>query len=213
MNKILYPNQIKYLEGLREEKNKLILEMETYAKENRIPILNWNAAEFLEQMIRIHKPKRVLEIGTAIGYSSIRIAKHLPSNSVLDTIELSNNINHAKKYIKKSKLEIKINLIEGDALKLIPLLKKKYGFIFLDADKEDYVKLFQLSFKLLKKGGVFFVDNLLWQGFAASSKVPSKFKESTKHIRSFNKIFTSNKSLQSTILPIGDGIGIGIKLK
>ena len=93
----------------------------------------------------------------------------------------------------------------------MPRLKKKYDFIFLDADKEDYKRLFDYAIVLLKKGGVIVVDNLLWQGYAAASRVPAKYKESTKHIKQFNKIFINQPNLKSTILPIGDGIGLGIK--
>lgn len=213
MNGILYNNQIKYLESLRAEHDPLIKEMEEYAKENRIPILDWKAAEFLEQLIIIIRPKRVLEIGTAIGYSSIRIARKLKKKATLDTIEKSlDNISLASDYIKRAGLETKINLIEGDALSIMPSLNKKYDLIFLDADKQDYEKLFYYSLMLIKKGGVLFIDNLLWHGYAASSKVPNEFKNSTKIIRTFNELFLKHNAIQSTILPIGDGIGLGVKL-
>ncbi len=213
MSKIIYDRQIKYLESLRTEKDDIIFEMEALAKENKIPILNWNAADFLESQILIHKPKRVLEIGTAIAYSAIRVARNLKKNAVIDTIEKSkDNIKLAKKFIKKSKLTEKINLIEGDALKVMPKLVHNYDFIFLDADKEDYERLFHYSIMLLKKGGVLFVDNLLWQGYAAAKNVPLSFKNSTIHIREFNKLFMNIDNMKSTLVPIGDGIGIGIKL-
>ena len=93
----------------------------------------------------------------------------------------------------------------------MPRLKKKYDFIFLDADKEDYKRLFDYSMVLLKRGGVILVDNLLWQGYAAASKVPLKYKTTTKSIREFNKIFIEQPNLRTTILPIGDGLGLGIK--
>ena len=131
---------------------------------------------------------------------------------MLHTIELSkDNIALAKGFIERAELGEKIKLIEGDALNIMPRLKKKYDFIFLDADKEDYKRLFDYAIVLLKKGGVIVVDNLLWQGYAAASRVPAKYKESTKHIKQFNKIFINQPNLKSTILPIGDGIGLGIK--
>jgi predicted O-methyltransferase YrrM len=95
----------------------------------------------------------------------------------------------------------------------MPGLKKKYDFIFLDADKEDYLALFEMAMKLLKKNGVIFVDNLLWHGYAASKEVPEKYKTSTKYIRDFNKIFMNHPQLNTTLLPVGDGIGLGIKIK
>ncbi len=212
MSKIHYENQLAYLNELRNEKDELILELEAFAKTNNIPILNWNAAEFLEQLIIIHKPKKVLEIGTAIGYSTIRIAKNLAEHCKVDTIELSkDNIPIAKNNFIKSGYAERINLLNGNALDIMPQLKGKYNFIFLDVDKEDYEKLFYLSLNLLEKGGILFVDNLLWQGFAASYDVPPKFIKSTKNIRTFNKLFLNEISLKASILPIGDGIGLGIK--
>jgi predicted O-methyltransferase YrrM len=214
MSKILYSSQETYLNELRCENNELLLEMEAFAEEKSIPILEWKSAEFLEQLVLISNPKRVLEIGTAIGYSAIRIAALLKKKSLIDTIEKSkDNIKLAKNYIKKSKYGDKINLLEGDAFDVMPNLEKKYDMIFLDADKEDYEKLFYYSIMLLRKGGVIVVDNLLWHGYAAVKKVPPKYKQSTEHIRKFNKMFREQASLQSSILPIGDGIGLGIKIK
>lgn len=214
MSKILYTSQENYINSFRNEDDELTLEMEEFAKKGNVPILTPDSAQFLEQLITIHKPKRVLEIGCAIAYSTIRIAKNLKKKSVIDTIEVSKeNIKKAKKYIEKSEAKDKINLIEGDALEVMPNLSNKYDFIFLDADKEDYEKLFYFSLMLLKKNGVILVDNLLWHGYAAASNVPPKFKNSTKHIREFNKLFLTHPTLKSTLLPIGDGLGLGIKVK
>lgn len=212
MSGILYSPQEKYLENLRTENDELILEMEKFAKEKNVPILNWNAAELLESLILIYEPKRVLEIGTAIGYSTIRVAKNLRKKAVIDTIEKNKeNIKTAEEFISRSGLENKINIIEGDALQIMPNFETKYNFIFLDADKEDYERLFYYSLMLLKKGGILFVDNLLWHGYAAAKTVPAKYKTSTEQIRKFNKLFTSQYSLKTIILPVGDGIGIGVK--
>lgn len=207
-------NQLRYLDGFRTMDNELILEMESFAMENRIPILDQHAARFLELQIKITKPKRVLEIGTAIGYSSIRIARNLANKAVLHTIEKSeDNIKLAEENFSKSGLAEKIVLYKGDALDLMPNLSGKYDFIFLDADKEDYKRLFDYSLMLLKKKGILFVDNLLWHGYTAAKRVPKKFKNSTKMIRDFNKVFMSQQNLQSTILTIGDGIGLAVKTK
>jgi predicted O-methyltransferase YrrM len=105
----------------------------------------------------------------------------------------------------------KIKILEGDAVNIMPQLKKKYDLIFLDADKEDYKRLFDYSLVLLRRGGLLVVDNLLWHGYAASSRVPQNYKESTQHIREFNKLFMNQPNLKSTIVPLGDGLGIGVK--
>lgn len=212
MGNIIYPAQSKYLENFRDSKDPLIQEMEEFAYENNVPILSWQSAELLEQLIRMIKPKRVLEIGTAIGYSTIRIARNISRKSTVYTIEKSeDNIALANDFIDRSGQANKIEIIEGNALKILPRMDKKYDFIFLDADKEDYKKLFDYSMILLKKGAVMFVDNLLWHGYAAGKSVPASHRASTRHIRNFNKMFMYQRNLKTTILPVGDGVGIGIK--
>ncbi|MBU0559197.1 MAG: O-methyltransferase [Bacteroidetes bacterium] len=212
MTKILLKAQDDYLSSFKVESKGLIDSMEKYAEQNRIPILNWLSADYLEILVRIHKPRRVLEIGTAIGYSAIRIASALGKKGVIDTIEKSeDNIALAKANIEESGFKSRINILEGDALDVMPKLKKKYEMIYLDADKEDYERLFYFALMLLKKNGMFVADNLLWQGYAASKDIPDKFRSSTKHIREFNILFTSQTILKSVILPIGDGLGVGIK--
>jgi predicted O-methyltransferase YrrM len=213
MSKIIYPSQLKYLQSFGQETDPLILELEDFAEKNSVPILSKDSARLLEILISLTEPKRVLELGTAIAYSSIIIARNLKKKGILHTIEKSkDNIKLAKENISKAGLNDKIILMEGNAFDVMPRLDKKYDFIFLDADKRDYKRLFDYCLILLKKDGIIFVDNLLWKGYAASPRVPADQKNSTKDIREFNKIFTSQKSLTTTILPVGDGIGLGIKL-
>lgn len=212
MNSILNQSQEKYLNNFKLADDPLIEEMEVYAKQHNVPILSWQSADFLEILIKMTEPKRVLEIGTAIAYSSIRIAKNLRKKAVLHTIEKSkDNITVALDNINKSGLGDKIEIFEGDALNIMPRLEKKYDFIFLDADKEDYMQLFNYSLILLKKNGVIFIDNLLWHGYAAVNKIPPNYRKSAKYIKEFNEIFFSHKNLKTTIIPVGDGIGLGIK--
>jgi predicted O-methyltransferase YrrM len=213
MDKILYPAQHKYLNQFKDQNDPLIKEMEKYAADHNVPILDWQSAAFMEILIRMINPKRVLEIGTAIAYSSIRIARNLKKKGIVHTIEKSkDNIVLAKGYIKKSGFEEKIKIMSGNAFEIMPELEKKYDFIFLDADKNEYSKLFELSIVLLKKRGVIMVDNLLWHGHAAAEKVPSKHKTSTEYIRDFNKEFMSSPRLKASIIPVGDGLGIGVKI-
>jgi predicted O-methyltransferase YrrM len=210
---ILKTTQEKYLNSFITTKDPLLKNVEEFARENKVPILDPYSANLLEQIMVMLKPKRVLEIGTAVGYSSIRIARLLGRQTTFHTIEKSkDNILLAKENINKASLQNKIKIIEGDALRILPQLKKKYDLIFLDADKEDYKRLFDYSMLLLKKGGVVFIDNLLWHGYVASKNVPVKYKNSTKHIKEFNRIFMMQPSLHSIIIPVGDGVGIGVKI-
>lgn len=212
MTKILYPAQEQYLNQFIKQGDSLLIEMEEFAAENNIPILSKPAAMLLEQYVKIINPKRTLEIGTAIGYSTIRIARKLKKKSRIFTIEKSeDNIKIAAENFNKASQADKIVLLEGDALQIMPRFDKKFDLIFLDADKEDYKRLFDYSMILLKKGGLIFIDNLLWHGYVASRSVPVKYKSSTKIIREFNNLFTASANLNTIILPVGDGIGIGIK--
>lgn len=212
MNKIISPVQSDYIKSFRKKPDGLIEEMEAYAKEHNVPILSWQSADFIEQLVIIKNPKRVLELGMAIAYTSIRIARNLRGKSVIHTIEKSaDNVTVAKEFISKSGVGTKIKILEGDAVNIMPQLKKKYDLIFLDADKEDYKRLFDYSLVLLRRGGLLVVDNLLWHGYAASSRVPQNYKESTRHIREFNNLFMNQPNLKTSIIPLGDGLGIGVK--
>jgi predicted O-methyltransferase YrrM len=212
MSGILFPKQLCYIESFLKKQDELISALEVFAKKNRVPILDPVSACFLEQMIMMLKPKRALEIGVAIGYSSIRIARKLKTGAKLTAIEKSApNFKLASVNFKEAGVEDKIEFLFGDALDLIPKIKNKYDFIFLDADKEDYKELFNLSLAKLNKNGVIFIDNLMWYGYAAKKAVPKKFKNSTRHIREFNEYFMNCELLTTTLLPMGDGIGIGVK--
>ena len=214
MSNILLPEQEEYLQSFSNSNDSLITEMEAFASEHKIPILEKTAAKFLEQLVYMYSPKKFLEIGLAIGYSTIRVAKILPNSTFISSIELSkDNIKLANSFIARANLNNKIETLEGNALDILPNLSKDYDFIFLDADKEDYMDLFIMAFDILKVGGIILVDNLLWKGFTASTEVPNNYKKSTELIRKFNAKFLSHPNLNSSILPIGDGLGLGIKTK
>ncbi len=207
-------NVLEYLLMNRKDVTALEAEMESFAKERKIPILDYKAAELLELLIELKQPATVLELGTAIAYSSIKIAKKLPPNGILDTIEKSkDNIPLAKSFIEKAGLQNKINLIFGEALDVLKTINKKYDFIFLDADKQDYENLFTLALPLLNKNGIIFIDNLLWKGYVAENinDIPITYKTSTQQVLSFNNLFLNSTNLEAKIFPIGDGVGIGIK--
>jgi len=213
MAEIINKIQLQYLKSFHSQKDELLCELENYAQENKIPIIDWLSAEFLKQLLIIHKPKNVLEIGMAIAYSTIIIAKNTSDDTQIITLEKSKpNIKIAKDNIKKSGLKNKINIIEGDALETIPNLDKKFDFIFLDADKEDYIELFNLALPKLDKGGVILIDNLLWHNNIATKRPSLEFKYSAYKIKEFNRVFMSCNELIKNIYPIGDGLGVGIKL-
>ncbi len=209
---ILDNTQLNYIEQFNKIEDPLITEMKSYARERKIPILEDISVQLIKTFIKIKRPCRVLELGTAIAYTTIQLAEVLPDNASIDTIEKSkDNLKVAKSFIELSGFQNKINLIEGDAREVIPNLKNKYDLIFLDADKEVYKQLFDLSIELLNDDGIYIADNLLWKGFPASQKIPIDYEVSTRHIREFNTYFFNSDKLLSTLFPVGDGLGVGVK--
>lgn len=212
MSILLDQTQLNYVNRFNSLNDSLLKEIKDFAVENQIPILEYTSARFIKTLVEIKKPARVLELGTAIAFTTIQIAQLLPEDSFIDTIEKSkNNINDAKRFIAKSGLSGKINLLEGDAADILKKLENKYDLIFLDADKEVYKKLFDLSIGLLNSEGLYIVDNLMWKGFAAAENIPKSYEVSTNHIREFNSYFFNDDRLETSLFPVGDGIGVGIK--
>lgn len=208
MADILNPEHTAYLNSLKRDS--VFGELENFAFINKIPVIGWNTAEFLELIVTIKNPAKILEIGTAIGYSAIRMLSGCAKNTTIDTIELSrDNIPLAKNNFIKYGVQERIRLLEGNATDILPGLGT-YDLVFLDADKKYYISLFQPVLNRLKQGGVLIVDNLLWKGEVASPS--EKKKVSSDILREFNKLFLSEETLKSTIIPVGDGIGLAVKL-
>lgn len=213
MSEIIDSGITQYLDSLRGNVDPLLKEMESFARERKIPILEWQTAEFIEQLVHLNKPQKFLEVGTAIGYTTIRIARILQQSATIETIELSkDNIPLAKSNFAKAKLEDKITLHQANALTLIPDLSDDYDMIFLDADKLDYVEYYNLLADRLKVGGVLLIDNLLWHGYVVAEEIGENYKASTKVILELNKVILKDSRFKSTILTVGDGLGMCIKL-
>jgi len=208
------PAVLDYLKANRNELSDLFKEMEEYAVQNKVPVLNWKASELLELVTELRAPKDALEIGMAIAYSAIKMSLKMPADGKLDTIEKSTtNLPVAKNFIERAGMQDKINILFGEAEEIMAKSDKMYDFIFLDVDKIYYEKLFHLSMKLLKPGGIFFVDNLLWKGYVAVDEVPDEFKTSTELVKNFNNMFLNHPDLDPKIYPIGDGIGVAVRRK
>ena len=183
MDSFLNIVQYSYARELKKPVSPQLRMMESYARHNKIPILDWYSAEALEFVIKLLKPKTVLELGTAIGYSAIRIAQQLEPDTIIVTIEKSpDSFTKAKANIEQAGFSSRIQLLLGEANDLIPGIDRIFDCVFLDADKRDYMQLFNLVLPKLRSGGVIIIDNLLWHGFVAEDdeNIPESYLESAK---------------------------------
>ena len=166
---------------------------------------------FLAIISKLIKPFNVLEIGTYTGYSTLCIAKGLNPGGMIHTIDKNEELLQIQnKYFEKSGLRNQIKQYTGDATAIIPKLKFDFDMVFLDADKENYVKYLELISPILKPGGVLLTDNVLWHGKILES--PENQDRVTRLIDNFNKKILEDKSLKTVMLPIRDGISLTLKL-
>lgn len=199
-----------YIIGKIEEKDELILEMERYAQEFNIPIVTKEVAEYLKFLVRSYKTKNILEIGTAIGYSGILMAKEIKDNDgKLYTIEIDEErYNLAQENFKKSGLTNIIS-IKGDALEEVKKINDRFDFIFIDASKGHYMDFFEDSYRLLNEGGIVFIDNIMFRGYLYK-EYPKRFKTIVKRLDNFIDYLYERKD-KFVLLPFGDGVGLYYK--
>lgn len=200
-----------YIIGKIEEKDSLILEMEDFAHENNVPIVTKEVAEYLKFIVKTHKVKNILEVGTAIGYSGILMAKEIVGqDGKLYTIEIDEErYNQAQENIKKSGLN-NIVSIKGDAVEEIKKIEENFDFVFIDASKGHYMDFFEDSIKLLNKNGIIFIDNIMFRGYLYK-EYPKRFKTIVKRLDSFIDSLYKREEIDFVLLPFGDGVGLFYK--
>lgn len=187
--------------------------MEKYAEENHVPIIQPEVAQLLRILLKTNKPKNILEIGTAIGYSAIIMANNTSKETKIISIERRNDmVKLAEENIKKHDYSNKIEILEGDAIEVLPTLKNKYDFIFLDAAKGHYMDFFTESMSLLRVGGIIVSDNVLFKGMVASDNLVIRRKKTiVKRLREFLRYINEIEGYTSSVIPIGDGLAITYK--
>lgn len=197
-----------YITKKINEKDELILELEKYAEENNVPIVTKEVAEYLKFMVRINKSKNILEIGTAIGYSGILMGRETEKfNGKLTTIEIDEerfneaNVNFTKAGLKN------VRTILGDAEEEIKKLDEEFDFVFIDASKGHYKNFFEDSYKLLKKNGIIFIDNIMFRGYLYK-EYPKRFKTIVRKLDEFITYLFEKFGDNFVLLPFGDGIGL-----
>jgi len=181
---------------------------ETMLKEF-VPTIDTEVARFLELIIKIIKPKSILEIGTSIGYSTTSMAKAVKDwNGKITTIEYDERVaEQAKENFKRENVDDIIELKQGDARTILPLLDSKYDLIFQDVDKKLYPELYEDCVRLLKPKGTLIVDDTLFPVV----DLGEEWKYLIPHIEKFNAMVIQDKRVRSTILPIGDGVTIVVR--
>lgn len=210
MSNVAYDYMEEFITNLIPEHQGILYELELYAKENNVPIIHKEVANFLAFMVNMKRPKRILELGTAIGYSSIVMFKSANDIERIDTIERDPEmIKIAEENIKRTGLEGKINIIEGDCLEVLDNLREAYDLIFVDAGKGHYNHFHPHCLRLLSDEGIIFADNVLYKGMVASDELVNRRKITiVKRMREYLQMISEDKSLITSIIPMGDGIAV-----
>lgn len=203
-----------YLEELIPQRPKILAEMEHFAKENGVPIMELVGIEAMLQLLRIQMPKTILEVGTAIGYSALRMAYALPSCKIVTIERDIERYELAEQYIQKADKSSQITIIKGDALDCEPMVKEHGPFdvIFIDAAKGQYQRFFEMYSPYIAEGGLIITDNVLFKGLVYEAEIENKRVRSlVKKINDFNSWLMNHPDYYTVILPIGDGVAISRK--
>ena len=184
------------------------------ALNDHIPIIMDDTLEIIASKLQEVKPKRILEIGTAVGYSAICFSEFLQDNGKIDTIEREHDrVVQAIENIKKAEVEDKIKVLEGDAVEILPTLTDQYDVVFIDASKGKYPFFLKEALRMLAPNGIIFADNVLYKGYVMSDYNKHKQRTAVRNLREFLAELQNNEILQTEILEVGDGLAIAKKIK
>lgn len=210
---IVYPYITSYIRGEIPERQGILKELEEYAEKNSVPIVQPETAKFLETMMCIKRPLRILEVGCAIGYSAILMSQYLAEGGSITTLEWdAATCEIARNNIEKAGLSQKIKVVLGDAKDIIPTLTGEYDVIFLDGPKAHYIYMLNDCIRLLKKGGMLISDNILYKGMIADDEHVIRRKITiVKRLRRFISAQMQRDELETVILPLGDGVTVAVK--
>ena len=179
------------------------------ALEEHIPIIMDETLEVIEKYLSKNKPNRILEIGTAVGYSAICFTEFLAENGVIDTIEREvDRVEEAKKNIKLAEVEDKIHIYEGDAVEILPTLNQQYDVVFIDAAKGKYPFFLKEALRMINQEGIIFADNILYKGYVMSDYNKHKQRTAVRNLREYIKEVSENPNLETEILEVGDGLAV-----
>ena len=179
------------------------------ALEDKVPIIMDDTLEAVAKILSEIKPNKILEIGTAVGYSAICFSEYLQENGKIDTIERdTERVKEARENIKKAEVEDKINIYEGDAVEILPTLNDEYDVVFIDAAKGKYPFFLNQALRMIRQGGVIIADNVLYKGYVMSDYNKHKQRTAVRNLREYIAQITNNAKLETKILEVGDGLAI-----
>ncbi|MED3661486.1 O-methyltransferase [Ureibacillus sp. FSL K6-8385] len=204
----------KFIESFLHPRNDLLVKMEQYAQMHRIPIMQLPAMEVLEQFLRIQRPKTLLEIGTAIGYSALRIAQALPDCRIVTIERDRERVQLAKQFIGESDAVHRITVIEGDALEVdVANIQSVFDAVFIDAAKGQNMRFFERFSPLVPAGGVIYIDNIYMHGLSDMpvEEVPRGKRSMIRKLKEFTEWIKNHPDYQTTFVPVGDGLLICLK--
>lgn len=205
-----------YLRSLETDNKGLLGAIEQQAVTERVPIIRKETQSLLRVLLRLARPQRILEIGTAVGFSSLLMAGETPAQTTITTIEnYPPRLAAARENIDRAGLAARITLLAGDALALLPTLAEPFDFIFLDAAKAQYIAYLPELLRLLTAGGLLLTDNVLQAGTVCESRYAVQRRDRTIHERMREYLYEikHNELLTTAILPVGDGVACSIKEK
>lgn len=203
-----------YIASFIPERDELLVEMEQFAEQNHVPIMQLAGIESLNQLLRIQNPKSILEIGTAIGYSAIRMAQALPNCHIVTIERDESRVQHAKQFIARSEVADRIRVIEGDALEVaMDELPTTFDAVFIDAAKGQYMKFFEKYAPLVPSGGVLYIDNMYMHGLSDLDikEVPRRKRTMIRNLKTFADWIMAHPDYTSAFFPVGDGLLICLK--
>lgn len=202
----------KYIKETIPDSSNILQMLEQYAKEYHIPIIQPEVAQFIRVILNIKKPKNILEIGTAIGYSAIVMAETIDDVKIITIERREDMIDIAKGNIRKAGYENRIEIMGGDAEDVLPCIDGEFDMIFLDAAKGQYMDFLNLCLDKLNNDGVIISDNVLYKGMVANDDLVVRRKKTiVKRMRQYLDYICKDKKFTSCVLPLGDGVALTYK--
>jgi len=208
---LLLPEQERYLERLLPPRDPLLREMEERAAREDVPISDPEIGRFLGILARATGARLIVEIGTAIGYGALCLARGAPEARVVSIDTDPERLAVARGYLERAGVADRVELIEGAALEVLPRLSGPFDLAYVDAVKKEYRRYLDQLVPKLRVGGVVALDNLLWKGRVADP--PDEDDPDADALRAFNGYLMMHPQLQSVVLPFGDGLGVATKIK